>query len=154
VSATTRHLTVTVTVLLALLLALLVAPAPAHADKGFDATCDGVEITLGSGTGLRSAKKDLAGNRGRWGTATGATPDPGMSSSATTFLPVSWTITVEDTVTGETPVVDLPLLTSNGHRHQTTVTCTFVSLLPPSPPEFPNAGLATHTLVVVPRPAG
>ncbi|WP_052668964.1 hypothetical protein [Nitriliruptor alkaliphilus] len=129
------------------LVALLATAVPAAADKGFEVTCDEVVYLLGSGTGLPSAKKDMDRTRGRWGTL----DDPSVrTNSGFSLLPVSWTITVVQ-VDDPTNVVlvDYPLLTSNGHRNQDTMTCTFTSLLPAAPPEFPFDGLATHTLVVV-----
>lgn len=132
------------------LLAVLVTSVPAQADKGFSVTCDnGEAYFLGSGSGLHSAKKDMDSTRGRWGTADANNSGPDKTNSSFTLIPVSWTITVVDTVTGAELVTDFPLVDSNGHRNQATIECTFTSELPPSPPQFPNPGLATHTLVMV-----
>lgn len=38
-----------------------------------------------------------------------------------------------------------------GHRNQDTIQCTFTSELAAAPPQFPNPGIATHTIIVVPR---
>jgi hypothetical protein len=131
---------------------LMAIGVPAQADKGFDATCGEVEYRLGSGTGLSSAKKDLDQTRGRWGTAARDNSGAEKTSSGGSLIPVSWTLTLVDSVTDETLLTDEPLLSSHGHRNQDTIVCTFTSVLPASPPMFPNAGNATHTITVVFRP--
>jgi hypothetical protein len=94
------------TVTLVAAAALVGVGAPAQADKGFDATCGEVEYRLGSGNGLSSAKKDMDQARGRWGTAGRDNSGPEKTSSGGSFVPVSWTLTVVDSVTGETLLTD------------------------------------------------